>query len=225
MPADGAGAEFLGRPVDESPADPVAPRGAPRRSSIRPAPGPSGTGAVPAFRASPSGRRLRAPGRRARRPAAALAAALADDGTPTTARCSAWCSAAGAGNWRGWATARWWPTCSTPATAVHRRTSAPTTSSTSPTTCSVHMPGWTPELARLEARLLETCDAVIATSEPTRAALQEQSPLPVHCVPNGVDGELFLAADAAHGRRCPARHSAAPGWLRRVAEPEGATCH
>jgi glycosyltransferase involved in cell wall biosynthesis len=62
-----------------------------------------------------------------------------------------------------------------------------------------HMPDWTPELARLEARLLETCDAVIATSEPTRAALQEQSPLPVHCVPNGVDAELFLAGDPAQG--------------------------
>lgn len=62
-----------------------------------------------------------------------------------------------------------------------------------------HMPGWTPELARLEERLLETCDAVIATSEPTRSALQEQSPLPVHCVPNGVDGELFLAGDPVPG--------------------------
>lgn len=59
------------------------------------------------------------------------------------------------------------------------------------------MPGWTPELARLEERLLQTCDAVIATSEPTRAALQEQSPRPVHCVPNGVDGELFLAGEPA----------------------------
>lgn len=62
-----------------------------------------------------------------------------------------------------------------------------------------HMPGWTPELARLEARLLETCDAVIATSEPTRAALQERCPIPVHRVPNGVDGELFLAPDTEHG--------------------------
>lgn len=58
-----------------------------------------------------------------------------------------------------------------------------------------HMPGWTPELARLEARLLATCDAVIATSEPTRAALQEQSPQTVHCVPNGVDETLFLSGD------------------------------
>ncbi|MCE7902043.1 MAG: glycosyltransferase family 1 protein [Gammaproteobacteria bacterium PRO9] len=54
------------------------------------------------------------------------------------------------------------------------------------------MPGWTAELAELEDRLLGIADAVIATSEPTRAALQPQSATKVHCVPNGVDRQLYL---------------------------------
>lgn len=58
-----------------------------------------------------------------------------------------------------------------------------------------HMPGWTRDLERLEKYLLETSDAVIATSESTREALQAGSPRPVHCVPNGVDKDLFLNSD------------------------------
>lgn len=60
-----------------------------------------------------------------------------------------------------------------------------------------NMPGWTPELAQLEDQLLHIADAVIATSEPTRAALQPQSATAVHCVPNGVDRRLFLERDTA----------------------------
>jgi glycosyltransferase involved in cell wall biosynthesis len=65
-----------------------------------------------------------------------------------------------------------------------------------------HMPGWTPELAALEARLLAESDAVIATSESTREALQAQARRTVHLVPNGVDGTLFLAP-AAEGTGDP----------------------
>lgn len=57
------------------------------------------------------------------------------------------------------------------------------------------MPGWTPAMAQLEEQLLRAADAVIATSEPTRAALQPESTTPVHCVPNGVDRQLYLDRD------------------------------
>ncbi|MBN8279364.1 MAG: glycosyltransferase [Gammaproteobacteria bacterium] len=61
------------------------------------------------------------------------------------------------------------------------------------------MPGWSPALARLEADLLTRSDAVIATSQTTRDTLQEQSPRPVHCVPNGVDASLFLGREPSAG--------------------------
>lgn len=57
-----------------------------------------------------------------------------------------------------------------------------------------HMPGWSPDAADREARLLATCDAVIATSEATRRVLAAETARPVHLVPNGVDGDLFLRA-------------------------------
>ncbi|MEZ5564340.1 MAG: glycosyltransferase [Gammaproteobacteria bacterium] len=55
-----------------------------------------------------------------------------------------------------------------------------------------NMPGWNPESAALERELLRVADAVIATSEPTRATLQAESATTVHCVPNGVDRQIFL---------------------------------
>ena len=59
------------------------------------------------------------------------------------------------------------------------------------------MPDWSTDLARLEARLLEISDAVIATSEATRDALAQETSRPVHCIPNGVDADLFIGSRTA----------------------------
>lgn len=53
-------------------------------------------------------------------------------------------------------------------------------------------PGWTAADAEDEDWLLANCTLAIASSEPTRQALQKRTSRPVFCVPNGVDAEFFI---------------------------------
>ena len=58
------------------------------------------------------------------------------------------------------------------------------------------MPDWTEEKNAEENRLLDLCDLVITSSEPTRSALQQKTTKPVFCVLNGVDASFFEAGSA-----------------------------
>jgi glycosyltransferase involved in cell wall biosynthesis len=53
------------------------------------------------------------------------------------------------------------------------------------------MPVWTEQQDAEEQRLLDICTFVIASSEPTRAALQRRTNRPVFLVPNGADARHF----------------------------------
>jgi hypothetical protein len=59
------------------------------------------------------------------------------------------------------------------------------------------MPDWSDERSAEEQRLLELCGLVIASSEPTRSALQQKTTKPVFCVPNG-----SMPACSRPGQRC-----------------------
>jgi glycosyltransferase involved in cell wall biosynthesis len=69
------------------------------------------------------------------------------------------------------------------------------------------MPGWTEQQDAEEQRLLDSSTFVIASSEPTRAALQRRTNKPVFLVPNGADARHF---EQGSGQPAPADLAAIP---------------